>query len=197
MTWPTSESVEQQIQAAIDTEDYPRALELLARTYLDPVFRYCFRILNEDTIRARDVTQQVFEELCKGITRYRGEASVKTWLLAIAHNQCLKDIDRRERRSNILREQEGSVAAHVHVDPPPEVESVVLSQEWLTRLQWALTQLAPDARSMVVMRFGIGVAHELSVAEIANVLGISRAAAYRKLQEALARLRRIMHDEVG
>jgi DNA-directed RNA polymerase specialized sigma24 family protein len=47
----------------------------------------------------------------------------------------------------------------------------------------------------VIMRFGVGVTHELSVAEIAQIVGISRASAYRRLQEALTRLRRIMDDE--
>jgi DNA-directed RNA polymerase specialized sigma subunit len=45
------------------------------------------------------------------------------------------------------------------------------------------------------MRFGVGVANELSVEEIATILGLSRASAYRKLKEALARLRRMVHDE--
>ena len=67
----------------------------------------------------------------------------------------------------------------------------------MTRLQWALTQLLPEERSVLVMRFGIGVSHELSATEIAQILGLSRAGAYRKLHEALARLRRIMHDDAG
>jgi RNA polymerase sigma factor (sigma-70 family) len=73
----------------------------------------------------------------------------------------------------------------------------VRSQEWLARLTWALDQLTPEDRSILIMRFGIGVPHELSAAEIAQILGISRAAAYRRLQEALARLRRILHDDAG
>ena len=99
MAWPTSEAVDRKIQASIFKGDHRRALDLLASTYLDTVFRYCWRVLNEDTTRARDVTQQVFEEVCKGIARYRGEASAKTWLLAIAHNQCLKDIEDRHFKS--------------------------------------------------------------------------------------------------
>ncbi|RMF90955.1 MAG: sigma-70 family RNA polymerase sigma factor [Nitrospinota bacterium] len=197
MARSASGAAEEKIQAAISRGDYRQALELLASTYLGVVFRYCFRLLNGDGVRARDMTQQVFEEVCRGIARYRGEASVKTWLLAIAHKQCLKNIDLQERRSTILREQWEKVAAHAHTDPPPRSEAVVLSREWLTRLEWALGQLEPEARSLLVMRFGVGVAHEIPVAEIARILGISRAAAYRKLQEALTRLRRIMRDEAG
>jgi RNA polymerase sigma-70 factor (ECF subfamily) len=154
-------------------------------------------MLHTDAGRARDVTQQVFEEACKGIATYRGEASAKTWLLAIARNLCLKEIDTRERRSTMLREQQDIVAAHVHTPPPLKAEAVLLSQEGLARLQWALAQLDPGERSLLVMRFGIGMSHELSAAEMAQILGVSRATAHRKLQEALTHLKRIMDDDAG
>jgi RNA polymerase sigma-70 factor (ECF subfamily) len=191
------DAVEAQVQTCISRGEYRGALELLARTYLDTVYRYCLRMLHEDTGRARDVTQQVFEEVCKGIAGYRGESSVKTWLLAIARNQCRKDIDTQARRSTMLRDNVTRVEAQVHTTPPAESETALLSQEWLRRLQSGLARLAPEDRALLVMRFGIGVSYELSTAEIAQILGISRAGAYRKVHEALVYLRRIMHDETG
>jgi RNA polymerase sigma-70 factor (ECF subfamily) len=188
--------VDAQVQDAIASGAYREALELVAQVYLDVVFAYCFRVFNEDTARAKDVTQQVFEEVCRGLARYRGESSVKTWLLAIAHHQCLKEIATGARHRSLLEQHQDDVATHLH-DPPALAESAVLTQEGLARLAWALDQLAPEDRSILVMRFGIGVLHELSAPDIAQILGISRAAAYRRLQEALARLRRIMHDELG
>jgi RNA polymerase sigma-70 factor (ECF subfamily) len=189
-------SVTSQIQQCLRSGRYREALEHAASNYVDTVFRYCFRVLHEDMARARDVTQQVFEEVCKGLVNYRGEAAVKTWIMAIAHNQCLKDIDTRHRQQAIVRDHQARIAAHVHADAPRGAEATVLSQEWLTRLQQALGQLDPEMRSILVMRFGVGVAHELSTAEIAQVLGISRAAAYRKLDEALQRVRRMLdHDQ--
>ena len=72
----------------------------------------------------------------------------------------------------------------------------MLSREWLARLTWALDRLTPEDRSILIMRFGVGVSHELSAPEIAQILGISRAAAYRRLQEALARTGRIVQYDV-
>jgi RNA polymerase sigma-70 factor (ECF subfamily) len=190
-------TVDVQVRAAIEAGEYREALGLLAHVYLELVFGYCFRVLNEDTSRAKDATQQVFEEVCRGLDKYRGEASLKTWLLAIAHHQCLKEIAAGERRRGILQRHQGDVAAHLHAAAPIPAESAVLSREWLARLTWALDRLTPEDRSILIMRFGVGVSHELSAPEIAQILGISRAAAYRRLQEALARLRRVMHDEVG
>jgi RNA polymerase sigma-70 factor (ECF subfamily) len=189
--------VNAQVQAAIGVGEYSRALELLAHAYLDVVFGYCLRVLNGDTSRAKDVTQQVFEELCRGLARYRGESSLKTWLLAIAHHQCLKEIATCERRRSILRQRQDDVAVHLRPDPPILAESAVLSQECLAWLTWALDQLDPEDRSILIMRFGVGMSHELSAGEIAQILGISRAAAYRRLQEALVHLRRMRPDDAG
>ena len=113
-------AVETQVQTCISRGEYRGALELLARTYLDTVYRYCLRMLHEDTGRARDVTQQVFEEVCKGITSYRGESSVKTWLLAITRNQCLKEIDTHVRRSAMLRDNVMQVESQAHTLPHAE-----------------------------------------------------------------------------
>ncbi|HEX9869299.1 MAG TPA: sigma-70 family RNA polymerase sigma factor [Candidatus Tectomicrobia bacterium] len=189
--------VDAQVQAAVAAGEYSRALELLAHAYLDLIFGYCFRVLNADTPRAKDVTQQVFEEVCRGIARYRGESSVKTWLLAIAHHQCLKEITTCERRRSLLYQHQDDVATHLHADSPIPAESAVPSQEWLAWLTSALDQLDPEDRSILIMRFGIGVPHELSALEIAQILGISRAAAYRRLQEALVHLRRMIPDDAG
>jgi len=197
MAEPMPESVDQTVQACIATGEYCGALDLLARTYLETVYRYCFRMLNGDAGRARDVTQQVFEEVCRGIAAYRGEASAKTWLLGIARNQCLKEIDVRARHRSMLRDNLEHVATQVHTAPALGSEAAMLSHEWLTRLQWALDQLESEERSLLVMRFGIGVGRELSATEIAQILGLSRASAYRKLQEALTRLRRVMYDDAG
>ncbi len=186
------EFIDQQIQASAVAGDYRRTLDLLARTYLDTVFHYCCRMLNGDRALAEDVTQQVFEEACKGIAEFREESSAKTWLLAIAHNLALREMKTRGRRARLLDTYAAEVTARVHAAPAPESESEVLSQEWLRRLQWALGQLEPAERSILMMRFGGERRGELPAAEIAQILGVSRATTYRQLQEALAQLKRIM-----
>jgi RNA polymerase sigma-70 factor (ECF subfamily) len=195
MAEKTSASVHDEVRTAIAAGAYQQALELLAQAYMDTVYRYCCRMLRGDTGRAMDVTQQVYEEACKGIVGFRGASSAKTWLFAIARNQCLKEIVVHERHSDLLHMHRADLARRVHTEPSWGSEAEVLSQDGLRRLQWALDQLEPEERSLLIMRFGVGVANELSVEEIATILGLSRASAYRKLKEALARLRRMVHDE--
>src|SRR5262249_36646451 len=164
------ESLEQQIRAATAAGEYRRALDLLARTYLETVFHYCCRMLNGDRTLAEDVTQQVFEEACKGIAAFREASSAKTWLLAIAHHLALKERQTGGRRARLLATHAADVTAHVHAAPAPESEAAVLSHEWLRRLQWALGQLEPAERSILMMRFGGERREELPADEIAQIL---------------------------
>ena len=60
-------AVETQVQTCISRGEYRGALELLARTYLDTVYRYCLRMLHEDTGRARDVTQRCLKRSVRAL----------------------------------------------------------------------------------------------------------------------------------
>jgi RNA polymerase sigma-70 factor (ECF subfamily) len=192
-----AEAVDEQLRTWLAAGAYRAALTLLAETYLAGVFRYCLRMCQGQTALAEEVTQQVFEAACRGIAQFRGEASAKTWLFAIAHHQVLHALEQQQRRRLLQHTQTPTITAHGHPPPPPTPEGVVQTQHDLVRLQAALAQapLAPIERSMVLLRFGINVPQALSVAEIATVLGLSRDTVYRRLTHALAQLRRNMdHD---
>src|SRR5947207_11361540 len=51
--------------------------------YHQPVYSLVYRILN-DPSDAADTTQEVFLKIFRGIKRFHGEASLKTWVYRIA-----------------------------------------------------------------------------------------------------------------
>ena len=153
-------------------------------------------MLHEDTGRARDVTQQVFEEVCKGITSYRGESSVKTWLLAITRNQCLKEIDTHVRRSAMLRDHVMQVESQVHTRHTQNQRRLSYPR-WLSRLQAGLARLAPEDRSVLVMRFGIGVSSSFPPRRLRKSWGYPGLVPIARCTRRWRISRRIMHDETG
>jgi RNA polymerase sigma-70 factor (ECF subfamily) len=171
-------------------------LTLLAETYLEPVFRYCLRMCQGQTALAEEVTQQTFEAACRGIARFRAEASAKTWLFAIAHHQALHALARQRRQGAFQPPSPQTRQAQAYTAPSPTPEDGVPTDD-VARLRVALTHatLAPVDRSIVRLRFGIGVPQALAVAEIATVLGLSRDMVYRRLKHTLAQLRRLMDDD--
>src|SRR5438270_5690057 len=59
------------------------AYEWLIAHYHQPVYSLVYRILN-DPADAADTTQEVFLKIFRGIKRFHGEASLKTWVYRIA-----------------------------------------------------------------------------------------------------------------
>src|SRR5215510_6787427 len=115
-------SVDKQVQTWVATGAYRPALTLLAEAYLELVFRYCLRMCQGQTALAEEVTQQVFEAACRGIARFRAEASAKTWLFTIAHHQALHALARQRRQCILQRPspQTRQERAHTESSPTPE-----------------------------------------------------------------------------
>lgn len=197
MTGDACESVEERMRTALAQGQHLQAYELLARTYYPMVFRYCAAMLGGEKAQAEDATQQVFVAAGKGLSKFREVASVKAWLLAIAHKVCLGTIDKKRRRGLLWHKHQETIASHVHPAPcrGPDAERPPDEQQQ-QQLAVALTTLPPAARSLLVMRFGIGLEQEATIADLVQITGRSRASVYRDLQEALQTLKGIMNDVV-
>lgn len=171
-----------------------RAYELLVRSYGQVVFAYCVQFLGGDHGMAEDMTQEVFLEAGKKLDQFQGRASVKTWLLTIAHNRCVTQALTAQRRRTLLRERARDVTQQTLGAPLPDLEARALEQERHAHLQAALRGLSPEERSLVLLRFGVGTAAQLSTEELATLLGVSRASAYRKLEAVLHKLKERMEQ---
>src|SRR5260370_41398642 len=65
-----------------------RAFEELVTHFEHPVYSLCFRLLG-DAEEARDAAQETFLKVYKGLSGFRGEAGLKTWIYRIALNQAM------------------------------------------------------------------------------------------------------------
>lgn len=189
--------VDEQLRTWLAVGAYHPALTLLAETYRAPLFRYCLRLCEGQTALAEESTQQVLETACRGMAQFRAEASVKTWLFAIAHREALHALARQRRQGTLPPRW----AWRRQIQGYPELSSTLedrVSAHDVARLRVVLTHaaLAPLDRSIIVLRFGIDVPQALAVAEIARLLRLSRATVYRRLTHLLAQLRRMMDQEL-
>ena len=50
---------------------------------------------------ARDLCQETFLKVLKGLPSFRGGSSLKTWIYRIAVNLCLNEIKRRKRKDDV------------------------------------------------------------------------------------------------
>jgi RNA polymerase sigma-70 factor (ECF subfamily) len=167
----------------------------LVRSYAYAVFAYCLQFLSGDRATAEDMTQEVFLEAGKKLDQFQRRSSAKTWLFTIAHNRCVTHALTDQRRHALLRECARDVAQQTLAAPLHDLEAMVLIQERYARLQAARKGLNPDERSLVLLRFGVDSPAQLSTDEIARLLGVSRASAYRKLEAVLQKLKDLMSLE--
>jgi RNA polymerase sigma-70 factor, ECF subfamily len=117
------------------------ALEALAETAYEPVWRFCGAFVGEQA--ADDLTQETFFRMVRALPDFRGDSSALTWLLAIARHVCLDEIrarSRRRRRDAVLAGAgRGAVAEDASVDVA--VADLISHLDEDRRAAFVLTQL--------------------------------------------------------
>lgn len=138
------------------------------------VYRYAYR-LTGSTADAEDLTQQVFLQAQEKLSQLRQAESARSWLLAIARNQFLRDCDKRKP---LLAGDLQSEAQRVSVDSADEA----IDRE---ALQAALNELPPHYRLVVTMFYF----DDCPYREIAERLGVPIGTVMSRLARAKEHLR--------
>lgn len=157
------------------------ALEALVRRYMDDVYALALRILG-DGDQAADATQNAMINAVKGLSRFRGDASFRTWILRIAANSAKSLGRRRTRRNEVALTLADNVAGE-DADPA----TVATNRAEAERVTDLLRQLPPKQRMAVHLRANQG----LSYAEIGEILECSEGAARVNYHLGIRRLREL------
>ena len=182
-------------QAGVDREANFRTL---VESYYRPV-RFYFAKRGFSDEDARDLTQETFFGVYRGLTRFRREARFDTWLYQIAANKCrkaLRDRHAQKRRSEIetksMTDLLHEVAQPDEAADPAALDDV-LRKERGERLSRAIDGLPVKMRTCLAMR----VYQELSYQEIAAVMRLSVETVKAHLYQARQRLKRELHDDLA
>ncbi|GAB3244926.1 RNA polymerase sigma factor [Micromonospora halotolerans] len=137
---------------------------------------------------AEDVIQEAFVKGFRNLSRYRGESSFRSWLLAIVANETRNLHRSRSRR-------DGLVLRAAAQDGPAVGEDVavggVLAAERRAALVAALRQLPVKDREVIVCRFLLDLTEE----ETVTTLGWPRGTVKSRTYRALAKLRSLLDRE--
>ena len=130
---------------------------------------------------AEDIVQETFLGAYRSLRTFDGRASVKTWLTRILMRQAA-------RAWNRSRKSRSSLPLDAADQSRPAESSVggIASVERGLDIAAAVQQLPPDFRAVVVMR----EFHQMSYAEIADVLQCPQGTVESRLHRARAELRR-------
>ena len=164
----------------------PAAFGMLYDRYLDRMYAY-LRARTSSAEDAADLTQQVFLRAFDALDQYRPRrASFATWLFRIARNTAT-DAYRRQK-SAVAWDFLPAALQPIAGDDP---EASALRQETRDRLRLVLGACDARTREVLALRYGA----DLSVAEIAAIVGKSEAAVKKQLTRALRALKERYNNE--
>jgi RNA polymerase sigma-70 factor, ECF subfamily len=149
------------------------------------VYRTCLRILGRPH-DAEDVTQESFVAAYRAIGQFRGEGSLRGWLIRIATRQAFRRLAQRRPDAEL-----DSVAETRLSDSSTDPTRVVVAAERRDEVQRAVSGLPDPYREVVALRF-FG---DLSLAEVAEATGRPINTVKTHLRRGLERLRPLLVPE--
>ena len=180
------------------------AFTWLVRKHGSSMHRVARGLVRRDAL-ASEVVQETWEAVIKGLDRFRGEASLKTWMFRILVNRANR-ISRKEGRTVLLSNFEGDDEGRGDSDPADrftqdgrwvspvhgwrflDPENSTLYRQWLRLLEKELENLPPNQRTVVTMRDVEG----LDSAEVCKMLDISDGNQRVLLHRGRTQLRRAL-----
>lgn len=168
----------------------------LIAQYHQPIYSLVYRIL-DDPADAPDTTQEVFLKVFRGINRFNGESSLKTWMYRIAVHEASNRrrwwFRHKVRETSIepaperQAEDQGALGiCDTLADAADSPLETVLHEEVRSRVEAELKQLQEPYRTTVVLRD----IEEMSYEQIAEVMDVSLGTVKSRLVRGRDALRR-------
>ena len=168
------------------------AAEGLVDTYGDRVYRLALRITGNEQ-DAEEAVQDVFWSVLRKIDTFRGESLLGSWIYRITANAAFQKLRRTaHRRDEISLDQVLPIIddGHHHLDPSgdwsAQIDDPAIQSELRDVLASAIDELPANHRAVIVLHDVEG----LSMAEVADALGMSLATAKTTAHRARLRLRK-------
>jgi RNA polymerase sigma-70 factor (ECF subfamily) len=170
---------------------WARDFEDLSSRYSPALYRVAFRRLGnrED---AEDAVQEALLSAFTHISQFGGRSCLSTWLHRIVFNSAGMQLRRRKNRTFLSleepREKEGSSLEDRLADSGPTPEQAFGLIELHDLVHQSLKDLSPQLRKALQMRHLDG----LSVAESAQVVGITKSALKTRAQRGRRQLGKLI-----
>ncbi|MCS7311538.1 MAG: sigma-70 family RNA polymerase sigma factor [Acidobacteria bacterium] len=163
------------------------AFNLLVWKWEKPIYNMALRVLGSEE-DAAEICQEVFIKAYMHIHEFRGDARFSTWLYRIALNCCHNHLRRRQRQRKLRARVPDFEGVGLDEAAAPDAETVAHQAQLADRIRQALQGLPEDQRLVVELR----VMHELSVEEVARIMGIPEGTVKSRLYYAVKRLRELL-----
>lgn len=156
--------------------------QLLSRHY-ERLYALCRRMARNDA-DAADACQEALMAIVRGIDKFQGNSSFKTWSHRVASNACLDELRRRQRRPVAVIEEPDRIA------DAPDLDQQVADR---ISIEDALPHIAEEFRAPVVLRDVMG----MDYADIAETLGIAPGTVRSRISRGRRQLAELLGNQRG
>jgi RNA polymerase sigma-70 factor (ECF subfamily) len=185
-----------QVLAALSMGDVQRAIEALVMGYQHAIVGYCSNMLGGAAPEeVEEVAQEVFLAAYQALPRFQQQASIRTWLFAIAHNRCVTHRTRSTRHRHLAAAHRSASVAAAHPTPPVPLDLGLLEaaremrhEQHCALVADSLQRLKKQSRELLMMYYYA----ELSMADIAKKLWVSETTIRRRLRAAEQQLKHLI-----
>ena len=174
------------------------AFREIVRRYQDRLVRLTESIVGSRAV-AQEVTQDTWLAVLRGVDRFEGRSTFKTWLFNIASNRARSAVHKESRAGRpddtIGDERFDKNGAWVN---PPEpwadrVDDRLIANDLAIRVRGFLVQLPENQRAVVTLRDIEGVSPE----DVTKLLGVTEGNQRVLLHRGRAKLRALLAEEVA
>lgn len=173
----SSETNMEYLRYMVETDDPKALLDELMTAYGKEVWNYAYSITRKRDL-ADDIAQEVFIKVYRHINAFRRDASVKTWLLTITRNTAIDF-----QRSAFFRK----VTLSDWLEERGERRSVEQEamEKFAVNEMWKMVLKLPTKYREAIILFAH---HQLSMKEMADVLGVTEGTVKSRLFHARQKL---------
>jgi len=171
---------------------------LIAR-YHQPIYSLLARMVH-DRADAADLAQEVFVKVFRGVGRFHGESSLRTWIYRIALHEASNQRRwwMRHKQQEIPIEQEMTESCsgapiklkEMLVDPGESPYEMAMHAQTRSRVEGALSQVPEPFRTTLILRDIEGFVYE----EVAEIQGVNLGTVKSRLVRGRALLRAVLAD---
>lgn len=168
------------------------AFRLLVERHQRRVFAIALGLVRDEQ-DAREIAQEAFLRVHKGLSQFHGGSSFFTWLYRIVTNlsiDLMRKPSRREAELHFALETDDGESPLLPAATDADPFDVVRRGQLSSRIQDALDQLPPYHRGVILMREVEGLSYE----EMAEAMQVSKGTIMSRLFHARKKLQRALSD---
>jgi RNA polymerase sigma-70 factor (ECF subfamily) len=155
--------------------------------YNSKILRYITRLTNDN--ETEDITQEVFEKVNRGLSGFKGESQLSTWIYRIATNAALDRMRSPSFRHSGEDLADGEQDRNVWIrSKKPPVDNQLIRKEMSECVQEYIDRLSPEYKTVILLSEIEGFTNK----EIADILQVSLDTVKIRLHRARASLKKLL-----